>query len=150
MVIAVCLLYSRRQSSRCGRPGSQEGSQVHASELVGDGSKLAHGAMGGGGGGSDRTESGGGSFEGDGRDITINSSGGGKLSGAIGSGDVKDDHSASGGSGQAGGDEFTLIHLKEGGVFPPRSGLMVMGSRSRKDKGEFDQARGNVHFSCTF
>ena len=36
--------------------------------------------------------------------------------------------------------EFTLVHLQPGGVFPPQSGLMMLG-RSRKDKDDLDQAR---------
>lgn len=44
-----------------------------------------------------------------------------------------------------GGEEFMLVHLKPGGVFPPQSGLMMLG-RSRKDKDDFDQVRNGLTF----
>jgi len=111
-------LCPRRQSSRCGQPR--------------------------GGGGVDSTETGKGFVRENDGDIIKSSSGGGSGGGsqACNATDADDDHGTPRCSVQAGGDEFTLLHLKDGGVFPPQSGLVV-----KKDKGDFDQVRHNRNTS---
>lgn len=69
--------------------------------------------------------------------------------GVSGSSDPTDSNCDGGQLGDHG--EFTLVHLKPGGVFPPQSGLMTQGGRSRKDKDDFDQvtrAVTVVRISC--
>ena len=44
------------------------------------------------------------------------------------------------GDRKTGCDQFVLMRLEAGGVFPPQSG-QIQGGRHRKDEGGFDQAQ---------